>query len=85
MVVIVGLKEGAFPEITEVPPQEAVYQFQLAPIPKEPPVILKDDELPWQIIAGEEVAEVGFVELVLTVIVTLTQRVVLHTFSALTQ
>ena len=68
-----------------MPPQEAVYQFQLAPIPNVPPEILKADEFPWQIIAGEAFAEVGLMEIVVTVIVALTHEVVLHTFSALAQ
>jgi hypothetical protein len=41
-----------------------VYQFQLAPVPRVPPVILKVDGLPEQIIAGEEAAEEGSVEIV---------------------
>ena len=63
---------GAVPAITNVPPQEPVYQFQLAPVPKLPPVIPSVDEEPLQ--TGDvPVAEVADVDKVFTFNITLLQ------------
>jgi hypothetical protein len=45
-----------------VPPQEPEYQYQLAPVPKDPPETLNVDELPKHIEAGEADADDGAVE-----------------------
>lgn len=68
-----------------MPPHEPVYQYQLPPIPRAPALMLKVDELPRQIIDGEEDAEGGDELVVFTTILTLKQRVVLQVFSPLTQ
>jgi hypothetical protein len=62
----------------KVPPQEPVYQYQLAPVPKEPPAKVKLTLVPLQTVVSDAVIEVGAVELVLTVIVTEAQVVVLQ-------
>jgi hypothetical protein len=49
-----GLSTGETPEINKVPPQEMVYQFQLAPFPRLPPEILRVEVLPRHIVEGEE-------------------------------
>ena len=46
MVVEVGLTDIDAPVPTKVPPQEPVYHFQAAPLPKEPPTLLKVTEPP---------------------------------------
>jgi hypothetical protein len=85
VVVTVGLREGEVPEIINDPPHEPEYQFQLAPVPKLPPKVLKIELLPRQILAGEDDADVGEDDEVFTVIIVLTQFVVLQIFSALNQ
>ena len=55
---------------TNVPPQEPLYHLRVAPVPAEPPVILKVVELPLQIVVELAEADVGAVDAVLTVTVT---------------
>ena len=73
--VIVGLTEGVDPENTYVPPHEPVYQSQFAPFPNVPFVKLKFAEEPVQIDVGFAPADVAGTELILNVIVILTQVV----------
>ena len=82
---IVGVITGDTPDITYVPPQEPVNQFQLAPVPREPPVTDKVVEAPLHKIAGEAEAEVGAVDNELTVTATLTHEVELQVPTALTK
>ena len=49
IVVLAGLTVDEVPELINVPPQETVYQYQLAAVPRLPPVILKLEEEPLQI------------------------------------
>lgn len=84
MLVLAGETIIEVPDPKYEPPQDAVYQSQLAPVPNAPPVIDKV-ELPEQIEAGVEAAEPGEVEMELIDIVVLTQIVVLQSPSALTQ
>ena len=60
-----------------------MYQFQLAPVPKLPPVVPSVVDEPVHIVEGNAVAEAGKVEVVLTTTEILTQVVVLHVPSAL--
>ena len=67
-----------------MPPQLAVYQFQLAPVPKLPPVAVSVVAPP-QVGFTDAVAPVGAVDKVfVTFTVTLAQVVVLQVPSALT-
>ena len=79
-----GLNTGAAPEITYVPPQEPEYQFQLAAVPRLPPLIPRVVEPPVQI-GDVPVTDVAAVDLVFTVRIILIQVVVLHNPSALTK
>ena len=81
---LVGLTLSVAPVPSSVPPQEPLYQVQLAPVPRVPPVIPKVVLLPEHIVARLAVAVVAATELLLTVIVTLWQAVVLQVPSALT-
>jgi hypothetical protein len=38
VVVVVGLTDMEFPVPAEVPPQLAVYQLKVAPVPNDPPL-----------------------------------------------
>ena len=68
-----------------IPPQELMYQFQIAPSePKLPVVIPSVEDEPEQI-GDKEEAEVGAVDEVFKTTVVLTQVVVPHVPSALTQ
>ena len=64
-----GLTEIELPVPADVPPQLAVYQCQLAPVPKDPPDTVRVTLSPGQMLVEEAVMEVGAVELELTVIV----------------
>ncbi len=82
---VVGDTVTLEPEPTAVPPQDALYHCQEAPTPKDPPLTVKVEELPEQIVVALAKADVGAVEFELTVTVTLTQAVVLHVPVALTK
>ena len=73
------------PVPTAVPPHVPEYQCQLEFEPSEPPVNDKVVELPEHIINGFPVTDVAGEDNVPTVIVILTQDVVLAVPSALTQ
>ena len=81
-----GLTFIDWPEPTNVPPQLLVYQFQLAPLPREPPKTCKlvDALLP-HTVEGVAVALVGATELVFTVTVTLAHPVLPQVPCALTK
>ena len=72
-----GANAGDAPDITYVPPHEPVYQFQLAPVPRLPPVIPRVVFEPAQIGVVPD-AEVAGDERVLIATVTLTQVVVFN-------
>ena len=65
--------------------QAPLYQFQSAEVPNNPPVIPRVVELPWQIVENTVVADIAETEVSFTVIILLTQIVVLHIPSALTK
>ena len=67
---------------TSVPPQEPVYQTQLALVPILPLVTVKVEVKPEQISVGLEVAVVGATDEVLCVTVTVAQVVVLQSPTA---
>ena len=73
--------EGPVPAV--VPPQEPVYHFQEAPVPKLPPFTLSMVDPPGQKSLAEAEAEEGAVETVLTVTCTEAHSVVLQSPSAL--
>ena len=67
---------------TCVPPQEPVYQTQLALVPKLPLVTVKVEVAPEQIAEGFDVAVVGATDGVFRVTVVFTQLVVLQSPAA---
>ena len=67
---------------TCVPPQEPVYQTQLALVPKLPLVTVKVEVAPEQIAVGFDVAVVGATDGVFRVTVVFTQLVVLQSPAA---
>lgn len=75
MVLVVGDCVILEPVPTRVPPQEPVYHFHDAPVPKEPPLTVNVVGCP-QVVLGLALAEVGSVEGVFTVTVTCAQVVV---------
>ena len=56
-----------------VPPQEPVYHFQVAPVPNEPPFTLSVKFTPVEANATEEVIDVGAALTAFTVVVTLAE------------
>ena len=70
------------PLLISVPPQEPVYQTQLALVPKLPLVTVKVEVAPEQISVGFEVAVVGVTDGVLCVTVTFAHVVVLQSPTA---
>ena len=84
VVEVVGLNIGDSPVATEVPPHEPLNQFNVAPIPGLPPIVLKVVVPPAQIIIELPVAELAWVDGVPTFTVVLTQVVVLHNPTAFT-
>jgi hypothetical protein len=72
------------PVAMDVPPQLPLYHFQLAPVPRVPPLTLSVVDVPKQIML-EPVMDVAGIELSLTVTVTDRQMVVLQIPSALTK
>ena len=82
--VTVGVIAGEVFEETKVPPQELSYQYQFAPVPKDPPVKLIVEDVPEQIVAGVIETEEGCTDKLLTVTVVLTHAVELQYPAALT-
>lgn len=86
VVVVVGDTTGEAPDIAYVPPQETVYHFHIAPsVLRLPPVMFKVADVVVQMVKALEPAETAGVDKVFTVMVLLTQVVVLHVPSALSQ
>ena len=83
-VVIVGKTVILVPVPAMVPPHEAVYHLQDAPVPRLPPTTLKTVESPLHIVVVPEIEEAG-VEGVFAVTVTCKQAVLPHVPSALTK
>jgi hypothetical protein len=81
---IVGLRMVVAPVTIYVPPQDDVYQNQLAPVPKLPPDTERVEDEPPLIAEGEADADVDEVELLSKSIKVLKHDVVLHCPSALT-
>ena len=79
-----GVTVMLLPVPTSVPLHEPSYQFHVAPVPSEPPVMLSVAVPDAHTVDGVAVADVAAVELVFTVTVTLVQVVVLQVPSALT-
>ena len=73
-----GESDCGAPDPAKVPPQDPVYQFQLAKDPKFPFVKIKVEETPEHIDDGEADTEVAEVDTVFTTTVVLTHVVVLH-------
>jgi hypothetical protein len=84
VVVAVGDTVILVPVPDAEPPQDDVYHFQLAPVPKVPPLMLKVVFCPLQIVLVP-VIEVAGTDVSFTVTVTLLQMVLLHVPSALTK
>ena len=85
MVVEEGVTEILDPVPTNVPPHEPEYQFQLAPVPRDPPVTTRVVAVPWQTESCVAPALVAAVEGVFITTVTASQVVVLHCPSARTK
>ena len=73
------------PDLIYTPPQEPLYQFQFAPVPRLPPVEPIVVEAPTQIADGDPDADTGAIESEFTVTITEAHAVVLQAPSALTQ
>lgn len=80
----VGAITSEIPIPLEIPPHDTEYHLQFAPTPKLPPVKLNVVDVPLQIIAGDEEAELAGFEFVQTDKFAVSQFVVLHSPSALT-
>jgi hypothetical protein len=78
-----GLTEILLPVPIDVPLQEPLYHFQLAPLPNAPPLTLKVVEEPLQTIVVPVIEDAGL-EVSRTVITTLLQGEFLHPPSART-
>jgi len=50
---MIGFITGEIPDVTYVLPHDEEYQYQFAPVPKEPPETLRVEASPEQIIEGE--------------------------------
>ena len=72
------------PDPFKIPPQEPVYQYQFAPVPKDPPFLITEVADPIHIIAGFIDNESGATELVFNDTVVLLHPVVLQEPCALT-
>lgn len=77
-----GVTERLLPVPIEVPPHEPLYHLQTALLPREPPVIPSETLLPLHTVEELMVAAVGAVEELLTLMVLLTQTVLLQVPSA---
>jgi len=84
VVVTEGLTDKLLPVPMEVPPQLALYHFQLAFVPNVPPLTDKVVLLPLQIVVDVAVTDVAGTDVSFTVIDMLWQRVLLQVPSALT-
>jgi hypothetical protein len=82
VVVVEGLLKIEIPDPEIVTPQDELYQIQLAFVPNKPPVPDKVTEVPEHINVWLDITETGAIEFELTVIVVLTQEVVLLNPSA---
>jgi len=79
-----GLTLNELPVPTEVPPQLPLYHFQLAPVPNEPPLMLKVVEVPAQIVVFVALTLNTGTDVSRTVMVTFLHTVLLQTPSART-
>jgi hypothetical protein len=84
-VVAEGVTLMLLPLPTAVPPQELLYHFQSALLPRLPPFTLRVTLEPLQTESAEAVMEVGAVEKVFTLMDLLAQAVVLQVPSARTK
>jgi hypothetical protein len=84
VVVAVGDTVMLAPVPAEVPPHDDVYHFQLAPVPRLPPLTDSVVFLPLQIVVVPVIEDAG-TDVSCTVTVTLLQMVVLQVPSALTK
>lgn len=84
MVVDPGLTLTLLPVATGVPVQLPLYHFQLAPVPKVPPLTLSVVLWPSQIVALLALADVAGTDVSLTVIAILLHTVLLQVPSART-
>ena len=66
------------PDPISIPPQEPVYQYQLEPVPKDPPFLLINVVEPIHIVLGFIDTESAVTEFVFIVIMVLLHAVVLH-------
>jgi hypothetical protein len=85
VVVVDGETVSEVPVPTTVPPQLPVDHTQTAPVPKEPPTRLSVVDVPLQTGLADALIEVGAVDRVFTVTVTLAHAVVLQVPSARTK
>jgi len=81
VVVVAGVTIRLLPVAIAVPPQLPLYHFQLAPVPRLPPLTLNVVFLPRQMVVVPLI-EVAGNEVSCTVTVTLLQMVLLHVPSA---
>jgi hypothetical protein len=79
-----GVTDNELPLPSGAPLQLPLYHFQVAPVPKLPPVLVRVVLWPLQIVVALALAEVTGVDVSLTVKVKLLQAVVLHVPSART-
>ena len=80
-----GVTLMLFPLPTAVPPQELLYHFQLALLPRLPPFTLRVTLEPLQTESAEAVMDVGAVEKVLILMDLMAQAVLLQDPSARTK
>jgi hypothetical protein len=85
VVVAEGVTLMLLPLPTAVPPQELLYHFQLALLPRPPPFTLRVTLEPLQTESAEAVMDVGAVEKVLILMDLLAQAVLLQDPSARTK
>lgn len=81
---IAGETEIVAPVPTGVVPQPLAYQFQVAPVPRAPPLTVSVLLVPEQIVAAEAFAEEGAVDTLLTLMSIFSQAVVLQDPTAFT-
>jgi uncharacterized membrane protein len=85
VVVAEGVTLMLFPLPTAVPPQELLYHFQLALLPRLPPFMLRVTLEPLHVESAEALMEVGAAEKVLTLMDLITHAVLLQLPSARTK
>jgi hypothetical protein len=83
-VVTVGDTFNVLPEPIEVPPHVPAYHFQLAPVPKVPPLTVRTTSVPVQVVSSEALMLLAANESAFSVIILLTQAVLPHIPSART-